>query len=41
MDSNFLSVVQMEGYEAVIRLKDDRKALIEEVEGLFKMQNAK
>lgn len=41
MDSNFLREVKNEGYESVIRLKDNRKALIEEAEGLFKMQKAK
>ena len=41
MDSNFLNAVREEGYEAVIRLKDNRKALIEEAEGLFKIQKPK
>ena len=41
MDSKFINEVKNEGYEAVIRLKDNRKSLIEEAEGLFKMQKAK
>lgn len=41
MDSKFLKAVKEEGYESVIRLKDNRKAVIEEAEGLFKMQEAK
>ena len=41
LDSNFLRAVKEEGYESVIRLKDNRKAVIEEAEGLFKIQEAK
>ena len=41
MDSNFIKAVTKENYEAVIRLKYNKKALIEEVEGLFKIQEAK
>ena len=41
LDSNFLKAVKEEGYESIIRLKDNRKAVIEEAEGLFKMQEEK
>lgn len=38
LDEEFLNVVKKEGYQAVIRLKDNRKKLIEDAEGLYKMQ---
>ena len=41
LDSNFIKAVTKEKYEAVIRLKDNKKAIIEEAEGLFKIQEAK
>ena len=41
LDSNFIKAVAKENYEAVIRLKDNKKGLIEEAEGLFKIQEAK
>jgi len=41
MDLKFLKAVKEEGYESVIRLKENRKIVIEEAEGLFKMQESK
>lgn len=38
LEEKFLKAVKAEEYIAVIRLKDNRKAFIEEVEGLFKLQ---
>ena len=38
MEENFLKTVKGQGYEAVIRLKDNRKSLITEAENLFKLQ---
>ena len=41
LDSKFIKEVKAEGYEAVIRLKENRKGLIEEAEALYKMQKSK
>lgn len=38
LEEKFLKAVKAEEYIAVIRLKDNRKAFIEEAEGLFKLQ---
>lgn len=38
LDESFLKMVIEQGYDAVIRLKDNRKSLITEAEALFKMQ---
>jgi len=38
LEEKFLKTVMEQGYEAVIRLKDNRKSLITEAEGLFKLQ---
>ena len=38
LEESFLKTVKEEGYESVIRLKDNKKTLIEEAEGLFKEQ---
>lgn len=41
LEEKFIKEVQEEGYEAVIRLKDNRKTVITEAEGLFKLQEGK
>ena len=41
LEEKFIKEVKKEGYEAVIRLKENRKAIIEEAEGLFKLQEGK
>ena len=40
LDAKFIKAVQEEGYEAVIRLKENRKAIIEDAEGLYKLKEA-
>jgi hypothetical protein len=40
LEEKFLKEVKNEGYHCVVRLKDNRKNLINEVEGLYKLQNA-
>ena len=41
LEEKFLKEVKEEGYNAVIRLKENRKSFINEAEGLFKLQKAK
>lgn len=38
LDAKFIKAVKEEGYEAVIRLKENRKTLIEDAEGLYKLK---
>ena len=41
LEEKFLKEVREEGYQAVIRLKDNRKSYLNEAEGLFRLQKAK
>ncbi len=41
LEEKFIEAVKKEGYIGIIRLKDNRKGLIEEAEGLYKLQKAK
>lgn len=41
LEEKFLKAVKEEGYNAVIRLKDNRKSFLEEAEGLFKLGKSK
>lgn len=40
LNKKFIEAVQEEGYEAVIRLKDNQRLMKEEVEGLYKLKEA-
>lgn len=41
LEEKFLKAVKEEGYNAVIRLKDNRKSFLNEAEGLFRLQTSK